>query len=247
MGYSAGLLISWQTGTVGGPALAVNMAGVICSGLAVGLRYFHAWPMLPMYLGLPALIFALGIGLLLASCRRQHRQTDLLLLQGLLVLLCLLNLLYPKDFYLPLIRSATIWAHLFLVFGVLARSALLICGLRALASRWKQSDPRNNTDLSPAATSRPAILGTVCLTLSIFCGAIWSYLGWGIPLIWHDPAVTLTMALWFYWICQFHLVYGGIRSTTVQQKFQIAGGLLVLLSLIPDLGPLRLYVPGGGS
>ena len=49
------------------------------------------------------------------------------------------------------------------------------------------------------------IWGYAFWTLSLFSGEIWSYLGWGTPVVWDDASFTTVMAIWFYYACFLHL------------------------------------------
>ncbi len=221
----------------------LTLAGVLFSGLAVAGQYRQAWPMLPMYLGMPALAVLLGSCLVITG---PGEETDARaasrILQGACILLCIVILLFPKDFYLPLLRSATPWAHLFFVTGALARTFLLVSAARALVA-FVRSPAGNGVTRQATAIMRPSVWGFSCLTLSMFCGELWSWLGWGTPVVWHDPAITLVMALWFYWLFLFHLTWAGVRAARPRLVLHAIGGLLVLVTMHPDLGPLRLPLP----
>ncbi len=203
---------------------------------AIGLSYFRAWPMLPMYLGLPALVCYLAI-LWLLNRKRYLLHPDCaeeFFLRLLIFFLGLLPLFFPKDFYLPFIRSVTIWSHLFFISGVAAKGFLLLGAIRGLAFLTEK-----NRSLDSAMSA--ILTGFILLTLSIFCGEVWAYLGWGTPIVWHDAAITTILALWFYWICVLHLHY----STTWGKKkraWLITGGgiLIVVLSSPPEMGPFRM-------
>lgn len=214
-------------------------AGTLINGLAVGIRCWQAWPMLPMHLMPTALPFCLGCLWLCCSYRSNStvERREGVLLQFLIIGLLLAALIFPKDFYLPFLRSKTIWAHLFLLFGILARGLLLMASIKALVSlmEWRKKGIRP----SPPATGW-SIWGFGCLTLSLFCGEMWSYLGWGTPVVWEDSSITTILALWFYWTCLLHLNYTATWSRPRQALLTVMGGVLIILACHPDLGPLRL-------
>lgn len=224
------------------------LLGMVCNGCAVGLRYWHAWPMLPMHLGLPALPLCLGILICMNTFRGsteitehqlrwEHRNTLFLI-----VLLTLLAVLFPRDFYLPFLQSKTIFAHLFLVCGVVGKAFFLLGAARAWVSlRLKKANAENALSTrDEKRILRCVVWGFVFCTCSMFSGEIWSYLGWGTPVVWEDAAITMTMATWFYYICLLHLHLTRTWNLRHRTRYAAAGALVVLfLNCCPDMGPLR--------
>lgn len=228
------------------------MPAAICMtiGLAVNItifiqRYHEAWPMMPMHLGIVGLPAFLAITWLYNYAATgkgdsiRYQRTESLFLQGTILLLALTALFFPKDFYLPFFRSITVWSHLFLLFGILGKSCLIIGGLNAFHYLLCQNQKEPDTSLSSAANWIG--YGYGLLTLSMFSGELWCYLGWGTPVVWHDAAITTVLALWLYWTCFLHLHYIGSWSQKRQALFIVAGAFLVLvLGCHPDMGPFRL-------
>lgn len=221
----------------------VMAIAIVLNGLALSLRYWHSWPMMPMYFGLPALLCCLAVIWLTGSSHHlsDSDRTEGLLVQGLIVSLGFVTLLFPKDFYLPFLRSATIWSHIFLITGIVAKACLLMASVKALVfliGHWKN---KTGTRLKILPSTMPwALWGFVCLTVSMFTGEIWSYLGWGTPVVWHDPAITTVMAIWFYWIAFLHLHYTRTWNSIQRAIFMVVGGLLLLVfACHPDMGPFR--------
>jgi ABC-type transport system involved in cytochrome c biogenesis permease subunit len=84
------------------------------------------------------------------------------------------------------------------------------------------------------------VWGFAFWTLSMFTGELWSYLGWGTPVVWDDPAITTTMATWFFYICLLHLHLTGSWTARSRGVYTAAGALVVLvLNCVPELGPFR--------
>jgi len=202
------------------------------------LRYFHAFPMLPMYAGLHGTLCLMVIFQLVSSTLPSFRKLEGVLLQGVIILLNLVLFLFPKDFYLPMFRSVTSWSHMFLLTGIMARACLLMAVTKGacflLVRPTRQQD---KTGLAPATSW--GMWGFAWLSLSMFSGEFWSYLGWGTPVVWHDPAITTTMAIWFYWIAFLHLHYSRNWRNRDRAIFMVAGGILLLFSFWPDMGPFR--------
>jgi hypothetical protein len=211
-------------------------AGVVCGLAYIALRYWLSWPMTPMFMGtaaVPPLLAAFG----LLSLRR-HGDSPLVLrsLLAVTVLVAGLSVFFPKDFYLPFIKTTSAFSHLMLVFGALARACVLVGGAWAMAAFSREGASNNATK----ASFFWLVLGFAFWTLSLFSGEMWSYRGWGYAVVWEDPAIIAAMATWFYYVglIHFHLLGGaGVRSRAV---LTLAGVVLVLvLNCGADLGPFH--------
>jgi hypothetical protein len=214
------------------PAVLTNLA-------AVAIRYWQAWPMLPMYLGPVALPLCVGLLLL---CHRPSAEAPVVRssLLGMTALLALLGVLFPKDFYLPFLKSATPLAHLFLIFGALARACFLFAAAWALASLLTQKRGAGRTSPGLQSALRWTVWGFGLATISMFSGELWSYLGWGTPVVWDEPAIAMAMATWFFYICLLHLHLTGSWSPRGRGIYTALGAVfVVLLGSLPDLGPFR--------
>jgi hypothetical protein len=223
------------------PALIANAAAVL-------LRYQQAWPMLPMYLGPVALPLCLGVFIFLIRQRdREGTLTGRIILTQILVI-SLAALLFPKDYYLPFVKSQTIWAHLFFLFGVAGKGCFLVSAAWAMASlsgKKQLTSPTPNTEhrlpvTHHQRTLRWTVWGFAFWTLSMFTGEMWSYMGWGTPVVWEDSAITTTMATWFFYICLLHLHLTGTWTIRSRGVYAAAGALVIfVLNCMPELGPFR--------
>ncbi len=220
------------------PALAANLA-------ALALRYHQAWPMLPMHLGAVALPLCLGLpALFTGKAHTPLERTSWRLLLALTALSACLALCFPKDFYLPFLKSKTLFAHGFLWFGLAGKSCLAVGASWALAALLIA--PRGPEP--PAAAIATAMrrcqrwlaLGFVLWTLAMFSGEMWAYLGWGTPVVWEDPAIALTMAGWFFYTGLLHLHISRRWPLSARAACAALGGITVLgLTCLPDFGPFR--------
>jgi hypothetical protein len=240
----------------GRKALAFSLyPALIANAAAAALRYQQAWPMLPMYLGPAALPLCLGC--LLFLIRQRDRKAALtrriVLTQALVIALA--AVLFPKDYYLPFIKSQTIWAHLFFLFSVAGKGCFLVGAAWALVGLRNRRQEKARTPITdqrkPAIddrslitdhhrTIRWSIWGFAFWTLAMFTGEMWSYLGWGTPVVWEDPAITTTMATWFFYVCLLHLHLTGTWTARNRGMYAAAGALVVfVLNCIPELGSFR--------
>ncbi|NLZ17647.1 MAG: cytochrome c biogenesis protein CcsA, partial [Desulfobulbaceae bacterium] len=148
--------------------------------------------------------------------------------------------IFPKNFYLPFLRSESPFAHVMLLAGAGGRA----CFLASMA--W------GVVFFAPAAVEerrlclrhslRWAIWGFALWTLAMFSGEMWAYLGWGTPVIWHDPAILLMMAVWFLYIAFLHLHFSKLWGQHSRAAFAAVGGCTaVVLSLLADFGPFRPF------
>lgn len=226
-------------------SLSFLLAGMSANAVYIGLRYWTAWPMLPMHLGAAALplVLCLLSGLFLPSVAALYDQAERRQIIALVFLLTLLTLLFPKDYYLPFIKSKTVFSHFFLWSGVIGKACFFIAAIKAFVHlRALGKNGRNKAEQGQGSgIFNWVVRGFACWTVSMFAGEFWSYRGWGTPVVWDDPAITTTMSTWFFYICLLHLHLTGTWNQKARCGFAAWGGLLVLvLNCFPDLGPLRM-------
>ena len=228
------------------------LSALIANGTALFIRYYSAWPMMPMYLNGVALPFCLGgIAMGISLDLTGQKAFIFRLLVTLSTGFALVAACFPKDFYLPFLKSATVWSHLFLWFGMVGKSCFLVGALWAISALWfgkfppkhphqTKMEQRKKTHQDLQVSFHWTVWGFAFWTLSMFAGELWSYLGWGTPVVWDEPAITTTMATWFFYICLLHLHLTGTWSARQRGIFTAFGALLVLvLNCLPDLGPFR--------
>ena len=252
-------MTAWFQGRRTKWVLLLMISGLLVNGAALFMRYYTAWPMMPMYLSGVALPFCLGlIAMGISGDLTGRRWLILRLLITLSALLALAAAFFPKDFYLPFLKSATVWSHLFLWFGVIGKAFFLVSAIWAISALW--SDQFNlrcgyPTDMKKRKTNNKdrmnrdlhisfhwTVWGFAFWTLSMFAGELWSYLGWGTPVVWDEPAITTTMATWFFYICLLHLHLTGSWSARARGLYTASGALVVLvLNCVPDFGPFRSF------
>jgi len=215
------------------PALAANAAAVV-------LRYHLAWPMLPMYLTPAALPLLLGIMTFVAGRQDQSCRVRCVVL-ALALVTALMAVFFPKDFYLPFLKSQGVSAHLFLLFGVAGRACFLVSAAWALNSLLPTlPGTGHRPTLTDHGYFRWAVWGFAFWTLSMFAGELWSYLGWGTPVVWDDPAITTVMATWFFYVCLLHLQLTGTWSARGRTVYAALGAVVVFgLNCLPEWGPFR--------
>ncbi|MDR1920953.1 MAG: cytochrome c biogenesis protein [Candidatus Adiutrix sp.] len=202
----------------------------------IAWRYWLSWPMTPMYLGtaaVPAVLTTMAaLSAPFAPTVRLPRYGALIL--GLIIALA--SIFFPKDFYLPFLKTASIFSHLHLAFTILAKAALLLSGLWAWAALVYKSESREASKMSFSFMA----LGFVLWTLAMFSGEIWSYRGWGVPVVWDDAVITAFMATWFYYIGLLHLHLTGGWSAGSRNLASVCGIFLILIvNCSDDLGPFR--------
>jgi hypothetical protein len=223
-----------------GSAIAVT---VFWAAAALGLayivwRYWLAWPKTPMYLGTAALppVLALAAWFSARSATEDRRLFILRRALGLCFLTGAASVLFPKDFYLPFLKTISIFSHLHLLFTVLGKAALILAGLWA----WAGLDPADDGRFVQNNYQTWLMLGFALWTLCMFSGEIWSYRGWGVPVVWDDAVIVCFMATWFYYIGLLHLHL--TRSWSLGQRLLAAVfgiALILALNCTHDLGPYR--------
>jgi ABC-type uncharacterized transport system permease subunit len=254
--YAAALIIDISFNRRRSPSLVFLLPALAANAAALLFRYLPAWPMMPMYLGPLALALVLGIFSLTTDDKRSGGAMARRILLGFSVLVSLLAVFFPKDFYLPFLKSQTLWSHLFLLLATAGKGCFLAAAARALAILIPQNKTREDKHAATAKNlhgpaTRPAdrhtnspflltVWGFALFTLSMFAGELWSYRGWGSPVAWEDPAITTIMATWFFYIGLLHLHLTGAWSPKSRNICTAAGaGIIIVFNVLPDLGPFR--------
>jgi hypothetical protein len=215
-------------------ALVAACGGILAGLVYIFFRYYRAWPMTPMFMGSVAAPPFLAVFGLISfwKAKEPEKKAGLIWVFGLAFLLGLLSLVFPKDFYLPFLKTASLYSQAHLAFNFLGKAAFLLAAARAFLALRADSP-----DWAP--TRFWLAVGFALWTLSMLTGEIWSYLGWGLPVVWDDAVIVCFMATWFYYVAVLHQFLVA-RRQKAWLYLAAAGGLWVLaVNVVPDLGPAR--------
>lgn len=159
-------------------AAIVILPAAFFNVLAVAHRYYQAWPLLPMHLGPVALPLCLALLYPFATRTTDPERYGLAVRRYLLALnlfLVLLTLLFPKDFYLPFIKSKSLFAHAFLWFGLFGKGCFAVSAVWALAVLTENG--RGGSSAEPTAAMNRSLFfaawGFTLWTVAMFSGEIW--------------------------------------------------------------------------
>ena len=217
----------------------ILLPGILANGISVALRYITALPMSPMYMDSAAIPLFLGVIVFLT---KKDKSFALKTTLGLVSFLAIITVLFPKDYYLPFIKSLTVFSHLFVIFGIAGKGCFLIGGLWGISALFDQgkSSVEENQKILIKRSFLWVILGFSLWTLSMFFGEFWSYIGWGTPVEWEDPVITTAMAIWFYYIGLLHIHLTSYGNSKWRAIITASGIPVVLfLTYLTNLGPYR--------
>ncbi len=208
------------------PALILNLIFIVAV-------YYFSWPLMPMYHTPFFLPFFIGI---FNFKKIMTKSVEALLFLFIISLISFCPVFFPKDFYHPFWISKSIFSHIFFIFGVLGKAGLISGGVFAVL----QLKNHNGTDFCKKSMDF-IITGFALWTISMFSGELWSWMGWGAPIVWDDASIITAMATWFYFMGFLHLHLMGNFTMTMRAKAAVFGMfILLILSLGPDLGPFRI-------
>jgi hypothetical protein len=229
------LISAWLPGRAGRAAAALGWLAAGAGVVYAGLRYWMTWPMTPMFSGsllyLPLLVILGNMSLRASDPESARPARRWLIACGLIVALA--GVCFPKDFYLPSIRTVSLYAHGALLFGSLGRACLCVAGA------WGCAALRGHDQALPRMF-RWIVWGFGGWTLSLFSGEVWSYSGWGVPMFWEDASTLTAIGTWLFYVGVIHLHLGALSSPRTRAAMSILGVLLILaLNGGPDMGPFR--------
>ena len=228
-------LAAWLPGRMDRTAKPLWWLAAVAGLIYAGMRYWVTWPMSPMFAGsilYPPLLVILGISSLRGSDPESARVLRRWLMAcGLITLL--VGICFPKDFYLPMIKTTSFYAQGLLVFGMFARACLFVAAGWALAALLGHKQVMQRM-------FRWTIWGFGLWTLSLFSGEVWSYSGWGVPMVWEDASTLTAIATWLYYVGFIHLHLSGLGNRKGRALMNLLGTILILvLNGGPDMGPFR--------
>lgn len=230
------LILAWSPPRAIRIATLVWWASAIAGGVYAGLRYWMTWPMTPMFAGgvlFAPLLAPLGT---LALRRTEDPACAAVIRRALIgggLIVVVLGVCFPKDFYLPIIKTASPYAHGVLLFGALGRAFLFVCAAWSVAALC-------GFDGVMPRLFRALVWGFACWTLSLFSGEVWSYSGWGVPMVWEDASTLTAIATWFFCVGLIHLCLGNLYSHRTRAALVALVAVLVLaFNGGPELGPFR--------
>ena len=222
------------------PVKYIFFTGLSCNFISLGLRYWICFPMLPLYQGAFFLPFIMGITGIYFHVFRKNILPGLFLIN----ILAWSALFFPNDFYLPFLQFKTLFSHCFFLLGIIGKSMFLLgASIAVQVLFFKNKDDKDKLN-AIKTMDRIVSWGFIFWTFSVFAGAIWSWLGWGSPVIWDDPLIATTMATWLLYSFLLHLRLTMFSNTKVRAWFFLGGGFFVFFfNCVTELGQFKL--PGG--
>ncbi len=214
------------------PAICCLVLGLILNGASLILRYWSFLPLMPLFQGPFFLPFAMG----LVGLRSYAAEGGRPFFPGLVLAVAWAAYLFPNDFYLPYLQFKTPFAHGLFIFAIIGKALFLLAGeagLGVLVSPGKSGAARQ--------VASNLLWGFFFWTLSVFSGAVWSWLGWGSALVWDDPVIAVSMATWLLYALLLHLHLTRFSAPATRAAFITAGALwIICLGVVPELGPFRM-------
>ncbi len=226
--------------------------GLVANFLSIAGRYYFSFPLMPMYQTPFFLPFFIGLFSIKIIWNKDKMRVSIL---SAIFCLSIIAVFFPNDFYLPFLKSKTIFSHIFFLSGVMARACFIIAGVYSIHNlpfikQYRKS--RKNPEIREIPVNKSIdtnkkimswiITGFALWTISMFSGEIWSFLGWGNPVAWDDAAILTTMATWLYYVCFLHLHFVKAFKNYQIKTYAAAFGtiLILILNFYPELGIFQI-------
>lgn len=227
----AAALAGWKTAR--NILYAIAAALFLLSAIA---RVYYNWPLMCLFQE-PYLIslFAAVIALYL-SVRKSEISA---IAAGVLsAAVSIVALLFPGDIYSSFVKTNSVFAHLFSLSSSFARAAYLSSAALSLCALAADILPGDREKGPAQGVIRNLIIaGFAFHSVGMFCGALWSYAGWGTPIQWESHIFLGMAGVWFYYSFFLHLHLEGGVSRRITLYSASAGGVLsFLFTFLPDTG-----------
>jgi len=214
------------------PAIFCLGLGLLFNGASLVLRYWSFFPLMPLFQGPFFLPFAMGV----IGFKSYAADRDRPFFLGLVTAAAWGSYLFPNDFYLPYLQFKTPFAHALFIFAIVGKALFLLAGEAGLSLRVFPGKPGTARRMAAHL-----LWGFFFWTLSVFSGAVWSWLGWGSALVWDDPIIAVSMATWLLYALLLHLHLTRFSAPATRALFLIAGALwIICLGVVSELGPFRM-------
>jgi len=213
------------------------LTAVVCMLLSAIIRIRFNWPLTCLFQE-PYLI-SFFIALIAVYLHTKEDETACITVGVLSAALSVFTFLFPGDIYSSFVKTNTLLAHFFSLSSSLARAAYLSSGALATWYLLRAASPnsivqeQSNRDL----IKNLAIVGFSSQSVGIFCGALWSYVGWGFPVQWKSHVFLGMVGVWFYYSFFLHLHLEGGTSRKAMLYAASAGTFIAFFfSFLPDTG-----------
>ena len=221
---AAGVVLS-ALACVQWPTALLFFLGALCMGLNIFETYIDHWPYTPMYMNSRLIVLFLGtLCPVLSLCGKWDSKAHGLFIGLTMLLFTSATLFFPKDYYMPNIRSASIWSHLYSLADPLGRAIFIASA----------------TDTVSGNTKSPLMeLAFTFFAIAIFSGMLFSINGLGTPISFHQPEVIGFMFIWFLCLLISHAQWTRF-SPSLFKALHVSTALLTILVTIKfDLGVWR--------
>lgn len=144
---------------------------------------------------------------LIVIFRYKERLVELITvpLASLAVLFSILNVTSPGPLTLVL-RTRWFEAHVTAAFAAYALFTLAFAGAVLYLIHLKRGCDSGGLKRFQDIASRAVLWGFFLFSISMFAGAIWAYLAWGVYWMW-EPKMIWSFIVWFYYAGAMHAYY----------------------------------------
>ena len=206
--------------------------------LSAAARIYYNWPLMCLFQE-PYLISLFIAVIAFCLCVRRNEKSAVAV-GGIAVAVSIFTLLFPGDIYTSFVKTNSLFAYLFSLFSSFARAAYLASAVLAalfLAAGRFGVDRLNHENDDDLLIRNLIIAGFACQSAAMFCGGLWSYVGWGSPVPWESYLLPGMAGVWFY--CSFYLhlhLAGGVSRRGILYAAALGGVLSFIFTFLPDTG-----------
>ncbi len=213
------------------------LAAVVSMLLSAIIRIHYNWPLMCLFQ--EPYFISLFVALIAVYLYARKDETSCITMGVFSAALSVFTFLFPGDIYSSFVKTNSLFAHFFSVSSSLARALYLSSGALATRCLLDRVLPGGiaQEPLNRGLIKNLVIAGFAAQSVGIFCGALWSYIGWGFPVQWKSHIFLGMVGVWFYYSFFLHLhLEGGASRKAILYAASAGTFITLFFSFLPDTG-----------
>ncbi len=122
-------VLSWFSAVKRQVSIFLLCMGLVANFFSIAGRYYLSFPLMPMYQTPFFLPIFIGLFSIKIIWNKDKMRVSII---SVISCLSIIAVFFPNDFYLPFLKSKTIFSHIFFLSGVMAKACFIIAGVYSI-------------------------------------------------------------------------------------------------------------------